>query len=453
MECEKRCGVLVVFCAAAAVMVALHSPLAFSVAVLFLFTAAASALLPRRLPVDTPRRLVVLKGQPRRLPERDAPALRFRKKAVVGRAWVELDRAALRHNVRTLQAMLPPGCALMPVLKADAYGHGAVWIGRELNALGLSSFCVATAAEGAALRKGGVEGEILVLGYTPPEQFGLLCRSRLMQTVTDSGYAKQLAGYGKRLEVQIAVDTGMRRLGVRCEQVEEIAWIFSSKRLNVKGVFTHLSAADIKNADAAAFTRRQAEHFENAVQRLRDLGCKIPKAHMLNSSALLRYPELAGDCARVGIALYGVLATREESDDCPVPLEPVLSLKARVAQVKTIRRGETAGYGLAYTAPRDGKLAVLSIGYADGLPRALSCGRGKALINGYEAPVVGRICMDQTLVDATEIPNIQCGDVAVLIGRSGALRLTACDVAASAETISNEILSRMGTRLERVVKR
>lgn len=150
--------------------------------------------------------------------------------------------------------------------------------------------------------------------------------------------------------------------------------------------------------------------------------------------------------------LYGVLATREESDDCPIPLEPVLSLKARVAQVRTIRRGETAGYGLAYTAPRDGKLAVLSIGYADGLPRSLSFGRGKALINGYEAPVVGRVCMDQTLVDATGIPHIQCGDVAVLIGRSGALRLTACDVAASAETISNEILIRLGTRLERVVK-
>ena len=141
--------------------------------------------------------------------------------------------------------MLPPNCALMPVLKADAYGHGAVWIGRKLNALGLRSFCVATAAEGAALRKGGVEGEILVLGYTPPEQFGLLCRSRLMQTVTDSGYAKQLAGYGKRLEVQIAVDTGMRRLGVRCEQVEEIVWIFSSKRLNVKSVKRPLTGAAI----------------------------------------------------------------------------------------------------------------------------------------------------------------------------------------------------------------
>ena len=176
----------------------------------------------------------------------------------------------------------------------------------------------------------------------------------------------------------------------------------------------------------------------------------MPKVHALASYGLLNYPEIGGDYARTGIALYGVLSCASHAVPRAAALQPVLSLKTRVAQVQMLQPGERAGYDLRFTARRETRLAVLSIGYADGLPRSLSCGVGAVLLHGCRAPVVGRICMDQTLVDATEIPETAPGDEAVLIGNSGAEKITACDVAEAAGTISNEILSRLGARLERI---
>lgn len=366
-----------------------------------------------------------------------------------GRAWIELDRSALRHNVEVLRKLLPDGCELMPAVKANAYGHGAVLISRELNRLGIHAFCVASAEEGAELRENGIRGELLILGYTHPEQFPLLRRYNLTQTVIDLPYAEVLNQYGEKIRVQIAVDTGMHRLGEPCEKIENLCGIFRFRNLEIEGIYTHLCADDTESPEDRAFTLAQGRAFDQTVSQIRARGCVCPKAHLLASYGLIQYPELGGDYARVGIALYGVLSTRADTERCALPLRPVLSVKARVATVKTLRKGEAAGYGLRFVAAEDSRIAVLAIGYADGLPRALSCGVGKVLLNGREAPMVGRLCMDQTLVDVSAVPEVKAGDVAVLIGRSGHSEITACDLAEETGTISNEILSRLGGRLKR----
>lgn len=367
-----------------------------------------------------------------------------------GRAWIELDRAALRHNVEVLRALLPVGCRLMPALKANAYGHGAVLVARELNAMGIEAFCVACVQEGVALRKHGVKGEILILGYTHPAQLDSLYRYHLTQTVVDTAYAQELNRYGKRLRVHIKIDTGMHRLGERYERIDEISRIFSCKNLAVEGAYTHLCADDTTSPEDSAFTLAQGRAFYDTVAKLKARGCVCPSVHLLASYGLLHYPELGGDYARVGIALYGVLSTSADLKHCGAGLLPVLSVKARVALVKDLFQGEAAGYGLQFTAARTIKIAVLSVGYADGIPRGLSCGAGGVLIDGHTAPIMGRICMDQTLVDVSGIPHVQPGDIAVIIGKSKNAEITACDLAEQTGTISNEILSRLGSRLERL---
>lgn len=368
-----------------------------------------------------------------------------------GRAWIELDRAALCHNVEILRTLLPPGCALMPAVKANAYGHGAAPIARELNHLGIDAFCVAMAEEGVELRENGITGEILVLGYTHPVLFPILARYDLTQTVLDASYAEVLNQAELTIKVHIAVDTGMHRLGEPAANIECICKLFCLKNLNITGMYTHLCVSDTDSAEGRAFTLEQGEAFYRLVTQLRAHGHIVPKAHLLASYGLLRYPALGGAYARVGIALYGQLSTREDMEGSTLLLHPVLTLKARVAAVKALSAGEAAGYGLQFVAARDTRLAVLAIGYADGLPRALSCGVGSVLIDGQKAPIAGRICMDQTLVDVTELRDVNPGNIAVLIGQSGNEKITACDLAEQAGTISNEIFSRLGHRLPRIV--
>lgn len=368
------------------------------------------------------------------------------------RAWIELDMAALEHNVRTLQGLLPEGCQLMPAVKAEAYGHGAVLISRELNRLGVKAFCVASVPEGIQLRKAGVKGEILVLGYTHPRQFDLLRRYDLIQTVVDMPFAEELHKYGKKLRVHIAVDTGMHRIGIKCDEIDEISKIFTWKNLKVEGIFTHLCVSDSGEHRRMEFTRAQGKVFFQLVDQLKERGYECSKKHLVASNGVLNYPEFAADYARVGIALYGVRSAEEDLDLADVILKPVLSLKARVASVREIPAGDGAGYGLAFVAKRPTKLAIITIGYADGLSRLLSGGRGEVLIRGRRAPIAGRVCMDQTLVDVTEIPDVQQGDIAVLIGRSGSDMLTAYEMAEATGTITNEIFTSLGARLSRIVK-
>ncbi|MCI8331473.1 MAG: serine racemase VanT catalytic subunit [Clostridiales bacterium] len=368
-----------------------------------------------------------------------------------GRAWIELDRAALIHNIEALRTKLPPDCTLMPVLKANAYGHGAALLAKELQKQGINIVCVATAAEGAALRKQGFRQKILVLGYTHPKEFTLLRRYRLMQTVIDAPYAAILNQDGRRFRVHIGIDTGMHRLGEPAQNSTEINQIFQMKHLSIDGICTHFSTAD-NTPEGRAQTHAQIEQFQHLLGQLQEQGCQIPKTHLQASYGLLYFPDCTGSYARVGIALYGLLSSRQDNEHCPLPLQPVLSLKARVASVKTLQSGDTAGYGSAIEARQEKKIAILSIGYADGLPRTLSEHNGRVLLHGCEAPIL-QVCMDLTMVDITKIPlEVNAGDTAVLIGRSENNEITAYELAEKTNTITNEILSRLGHRLARTIK-
>ncbi len=366
------------------------------------------------------------------------------------RAWITIDMNALKHNVETLNALLPVGCELMPAVKANAYGHGAVLVSKALNRFGVRAFCVATAAEGVELRQAGIKGTILVLGYTEPSQFDLLRTYHLTQTVVDYAYALLLEAYGRDVKVHVGLDTGMHRLGEDCANGALIRKIFGMKHLHVTGVFSHLCTDDTDSFQDREFTKQQADNFERTIRDLEAEGFACGKVHILSSYGLMNYPEFAGDYARIGIALYGVLSTYEDTRNCKADLRPILTLEARVASVKHLRIGEGAGYGLDYVAQKDSTIAILSIGYADGLPRTLSCGKGAVLIHGKRATIIGRICMDQTMVDVTDIPAVTTGDVAVLIGTQGAEEISVCEMAERAGTITNEILSRMGERLVRI---
>lgn len=367
------------------------------------------------------------------------------------RAWIEVSRSALGNNVEFLRSRLPETCRLMPAVKANGYGHGGVLVSRMLQELGVDAFCVATAQEGAELRQQGIAGEILVLGCTQPEDFPLLCKWELIQTVVDYPYARSLHAYGRPVAVHIAVDTGMHRLGERSDRLEDILSIYELENLRVEGLYTHLCVSDSLEPADIAYTKAQAEAFDTVVRAVRDRGYAVPKVHMQASYGVLLHPELSGDYARVGIALYGLLSTREDTARWGGELTPALSLKTRVASIRTLYAGESAGYGLCYTAPADRRIAALSIGYADGISRSLSCGKGAVLIRGRRAPIIGRICMDQTLVDISDIPDAAPGDTAVLIGRSGEQEISACDLSEAAGTITNETLSSLGSRLERVL--
>lgn len=361
-----------------------------------------------------------------------------------GRAWVEVDSGALRQNAEALRSILPGGCELMAVLKCEAYGHGAVKAARLLNGCGVRAFAVACAAEGVQLRRAGVRGVILVLGWTAPESFDCLARYRLTQTVTEPDYARALSAFGRNIDVHIKIDTGMHRLGTDPGDIAGIEEIFSLPHLRVTGMFTHLCVSDSLSAESRSFTEGQVGRFFALADALRRDGYDPGKLHTQSSYGLLNHPDARCAYARVGIALYGVKSSAGDDVGVWPGLVPALSLKARVEQVRSLPAGAGLGYGLAYTTARASRIAVLPIGYGDGYPRG--CEGAEVLVNGRRASVIGRVCMDQLFVDVTDCGEVRPGDTVVLIGPG----LPCEELAGHCGTISNEILSRLGKRLPRV---
>ena len=365
------------------------------------------------------------------------------------RAWIELDQDSLRHNVNEFRNAMQPGCELMAVMKAEAYGHGMYEAAVCVSRMGVNAFAVASVEEGIRLRRFGISGEILILGYTDPERAKELCRYDLTQTLIDYPYARLLNQQHKAVKVHVKVDTGMHRLGFGKGEADRIAHVFSMKYLKVCGIYTHLCAADSLEAEDVRFTKQQIGSFYGLLEKLKERGIAIPKVHIQSSYGFLNYPELPCDYVRAGIALYGVLSAPGDRTRLELDLRPVLSLKSKVVLIRKIRRGESVGYGRAFTAERDSRIAVLPLGYGDGLPRNLSCGRTQAVIRGQRVPVIGRICMDQLMVDITDAQGIFVGDMAAFIGWDGSLEAVAPDLAEQSGTITNELLSRLGGRLTR----
>lgn len=364
------------------------------------------------------------------------------------RAYLEIHLGNLAHNASVLQKAMPPGCKLMAVVKAEAYGHGAFVVCTNLEKMGVSAFAVATIDEGIALRKYGIRGEILILGYTDVRRARELKKYVLMQTLIDFPYALALNRQGVPVEAHIKIDTGMHRLGIPAEDIEAVKKVFAMGNIRVRGMYSHLCCADSRRPEDVSFTMGQIGRFYGLAAALKERGIRLPKLHIQSSYGLLNYPELACDYVRVGIGLYGVLSRPGDQTAQTLDLRPVLSLKTRVVLIRTVREGEDLGYGRCFTAWRDSKIAILPIGYGDGVPRALSCGVGSVVINRRRAPIAGRICMDQMAVDITDAGDVRVGDTVTLIGGE----LPAPAVAQEAGTISNELLCRMGARLPVVAR-
>lgn len=368
------------------------------------------------------------------------------------RAWIEANIENLRHNVKILKKAMPSGCELMAVVKAEAYGHGASLISEHLNKMDVKAFAVATIDEAIKLREDGVRGEILLLGYTNVGRASELKKYDLTQTLIGFEYAQALANQGIAVKTHIKIDTGMRRLGISSEELSAVKKVFSMKNLKICGIFTHLSCPDSRRPDDVAFTRAQIKNFYSLIEGLRNGGVTIPKLHIQSSYGLLNYPDLTCDYVRAGIALYGILSSPKDDAILKLDLRPVLSLKSRVVLIRPVKKGDDIGYGRSFTAGRDGRIAILPIGYGDGFPRNLSGGKANVLIRQRACPIVGRICMDQLAVDITDADDVAIGTPATLIGAERCTNLSAPIIAEEADSISNELLCRLGARLPIIVQ-
>ena len=369
------------------------------------------------------------------------------------RTWAEIDLDALRHNFETLTRNLPEGCRFLGVVKADAYGHGAVPVARELQALEAGYLAVSNYEEALQLRRADVTLPILILGYTPVEFAVDEAALHITQEVHSLEYGKALSqaleGSGQTLTVHMKIDTGMSRLGFfaydRPETVPELVELWNLKNLNVEGAFMHFAVAD--TASELEYTRMQHQRFMNVLDALKEQGIEPKIVHCANSAATIAFPEYAHDMVRPGIATYG-LAPSDEMQGM-ADLQPLMSLKTTIAAIRPFEAGITVSYGSTYKTPAPRTIAVCPIGYADGLQRRLS-GKLHFLLHGKQIPVVGRICMDMCMVDITQVPEAQVGDTVTVIGADGDRQVTWDDWADQLGTISYELLCGINKRVPRV---
>lgn len=372
------------------------------------------------------------------------------------RTWAEVSLDNLEHNYRAIKNHIPEGCRFLGVMKADAYGHGAVPLSHALCELGAEYLAVSNLEEAIQLRRGGVRAPMLILGYTPASFADTMVFMDITQEVHSLEYAKELdtalAGTNYILNVHLKLDTGMTRIGFFAYDHErtlpELLEVCGLPHLHVEGVFTHFCVADSKAPEDEAFTRTQYARFTAMLDALAAHGIRPELRHCASSGATILYPELALDMVRPGIATYGH-APSEDAEGI-LDLRPLMTVRTTVAQLREIPAGTSISYGRTYTAERDMRVAVLPIGYADGLLRGLS-GKVSFRIRGRMVRSVGRICMDMCMVDVSEIPGIRVGDEAALFGYDTDGTLLPCErIAQQAGTISYEILCGISKRIPRI---
>lgn len=362
------------------------------------------------------------------------------------RSWVEIIQSALIRNLEIYTNNHFSYDRLMAVVKADAYGHGDKTISKHLFDNGIRNFAVSSIDEAIHIREAGVEGQILILGYTPIERAEDLITYDITQALLSEDYAERVVATNLPIKCQFAVDTGMRRIGLNADEPEDcervIRRIYDSN-LQLDGLFTHLCVADTPEQNE--FTEKQIALFEDICNRVADL--HLPYCHCMNSAGGLWHHSNTSCFARLGIILYGLKP--DYMNTLPEGIEPVLSWKSVVSMVKEVIPGDTIGYGRSFTVEHPMRIATVPTGYADGYPRLLS-NKGWVLINGHKAPIVGCVCMDQMMVDVTGIPDVVFETEVVLIGRSGDEVLSADDLAHQIGTIGYEIVCGISKRVERV---
>ena len=372
------------------------------------------------------------------------------------RTWADISLDNLEHNYKQLRSRLPSGCRFLGVVKADAYGHGAVPVSRALENFGAEYLAVANIEEAVQIRRGSVHLPVLILGHTPADYAENMVCMDITQEVHSLSYAQELnealSGTNCILNVHVKLDTGMTRLGfIAYESALTLPQIVELSRLphlHIEGAFTHFAAADSTAEPDREFTRLQYARFTDMLSQMEAAGVKPEIRHCCNSGATILYPEYAMDMVRPGIAIYGA----HPSGDTRAFLElrPVMSLHTSIAQIKTVPAQTAVSYGRTFSTSAERKLAVLPVGYADGLPRALS-GKAAFRLHGRDVPVLGRICMDMCMVDVTDVPELRAGDTLTIFGYDEDGALVPCERLTDAiGTISYELFCQISKRVPRL---
>jgi alanine racemase len=372
------------------------------------------------------------------------------------RTWAEVDLDILEENFLQVKKMTK--AAVCCVIKADAYGHGATYLARKYESLGADFFAVSNLEEALQLRNAGIKLPILILGYTPVSEAGLLCARDISQCVYSLDYAEMLAEEaqkaGVQVKVHVKIDTGMSRLGFYyqdinrdAETIQQVARVCRMPGLYPEGIFTHFAVSDEGN-QGDSFTMKQYGCFKEMIEALLREGIDFPYRHCANSAAIEDFPMSHLDMVRAGIILYGLEPSGVVRHGGKV--RPALQLKSVVSHVKVIPAGATVSYGREYTAQRELRIATVPIGYADGYSRSLFPNGAQMLIHGKRCPIVGRVCMDQLMVDLGDLRDVKIGDIVTVIGTDGEESITADELAERIGTINYEVICNIGARVPRV---
>lgn len=367
------------------------------------------------------------------------------------RCYAQISLGAIGHNIAQVRKRIPQGVKLMAVIKADAYGHGAVEVGRYLEPRA-DYFAVATVEEAVELREAGIQLPILILGYTSPREFEALVEHGITQTLYSLEDARLLSGealrQGKRARVHLAVDTGMTRIGFQVteQDADQAAQAAGLPGLFTEGIFTHFSCADQEDKGYCAM---QTDRFERMLALLEQRKTQIPLRHICNSAGIMEFDRYRYEMVRAGIVTYGLYPSEEVRKE-NLELQPALAWRTHVIHVKDVEPGRGVSYGATYVTSRPvTRIATLSVGYADGYPRALSS-KGRVLIRGQYAPILGRVCMDQMMVDVSGIPGVQVEDVATLVGRDQEKCISVEEVADPAARFNYEMVCGISSRVPRI---
>ena len=369
------------------------------------------------------------------------------------RVWAEVDLDAIRENMVHMKENIAENTKILAVIKTDGYGHGGVPIAKMLEQLDfMFGYAAATYEEAHVLREAGVKKPILILGYTFPYCYEELIREEIRPAVYRRDTVEELAAaaakVGQKAKVHIKVDTGMGRIGITPDEegLEFVRFLIEHPELEVEGIFTHFAKSDETDKTSA---NHQLELFQDFIIKIQtELGITIPVKHCSNSAAILEMPQANMDMVRAGITTYGLYPSEEVSKDI-VPLRAAMSLYSHIVYCKTIHAGQSVSYGGLFTAQKDTRVATIPVGYGDGYPRSLS-GRGYVLIHGKKAPILGRVCMDQFMVDISEIPEAMEGDKVTLLGMDGTERITAEELGELSGRFNYEFVCDLGKRIPRV---
>lgn len=368
------------------------------------------------------------------------------------RAWAEISLNSLEENINIIRKNLMPQSEIMAVIKADAYGHGEGEICHKLEQIGIKYFAVSNLDEAVSVREHCDNGDILILGYTPPEYAEELENYNIIQGVVSLKHATDLSENARgKIRCHIKVDTGMGRIGLKhyniSDCVDEIEKIINLQKLSVEGVYTHLAVADSDNEDDITYTNAQIDYIINVYNELKNRGINLPHVHYLNSAGACYHNNQNSTLARIGIIMYGLHPNYEM--ELPYELKPVLALKAIISQVKIINEGDFVSYGRTFCAKSSIKVATVTVGYADGYSRLLSS-KGEALVQGQRCKIVGRVCMDQIVLDVSNLADVHAGEIVTLIGRDGGEIITADELASLYGTIGYEVVCGISKRVPRI---